>query len=141
MSTDDVNVALYSLLSGDATLTALLGSATGIYDGYAPDGAVYPVVIYAQPFPLISRDLQVMTGRYVSVFKYDVKAVASGSDGAGVASNIAKRIDQLLENANLALPHGSTFYCRRSGEFAYPNNVDNMRFSHVGGTYQIEIAP
>lgn len=141
MSVDDVNVALYTLLSGDSTLTSLLGSATAVYEGLAPDGAVYPVVIFLQPFPLISQDLQVMPGPYVSVYKYDIKAVASGTDSGGTASQISKRVFQLLQNASLPLPAGHTFYCRRSGEFAYPENVDNTRFSHVGGTYQIEIAP
>lgn len=138
---DDVNVALYSILSADATLTALLGSPTGIYDGMAPDGAIHPIVVFTQPYPIKSMDMQVMPGSYLSVYKYDIKSVASGTNSGGVASQISKRIFQLLQNATLPLPEGSTFYCRRSGEFAYPEDVDNTRFSHVGGTYQIEIAP
>jgi uncharacterized protein DUF3168 len=139
MSMDDVDVALYALLSGDSTLTALLGSSTSIYRALAPDQAPYPVVIYQTPLP--SLDLQVFPGRYLSVYLYDVKAIASGSDSGGVAAQIAKRIDELLENATLNLPHGTVFYCRRKGEINYPEEVANMRFSHVGGTYQIEITP
>jgi len=138
---DDVNVAVYTILAADSTLTSMLGSVTSIYDGLAPDGAAYPVVVFGQPYPLTSTDKQVMTGSYVTIYKVDVKAIAGGTDSGGVAGRISKRVHEILENANLPLPQGSTFYCRRSGDFSYPEEVDNTRFSHVGGTYQIEVAP
>lgn len=139
MSMDDVDVAVYTLLSGDSILTALLGSPTSIYKSLAPDQAAYPVIIFQTP--LASQDLQVMPGRYASAYMYDVKGVAAGPDSGGVAAVISKRVDTLLENATLPLPHGSTFYCRRRGEFGYSEMVANTRFSHVGGTYNIETTP
>jgi len=90
-------IAIYTTLAADATLTALLSTTSdgkpAIYPGHAPQGATYPFLILAQ---LSGQDQQpLMTYRAQSRFRYLISAINAVQDITTLDSMLS-RIDTLL---------------------------------------------
>lgn len=81
--------AIYTRLSGDATLTTTLGA--GVYD-HVPDSAAFPYVTIGE-FTEAPNDTMGKTGRDVTVMVH----VWSQAKGMLQVSNIQNRIDALLD--------------------------------------------
>ena len=125
--------ALYSALSGDATLTGLLSSATAIYQGVAPDGADPPYVVYGK---------QANTKTYTFGAKawdnslYLIKAVDERPSAAR-AGTIQDRLEVLLTDAALTVTGRTHLYLRPETDVDYPE-VDQGRTTwHRGHLYRI----
>ena len=79
---------VYSLLSGDVTLTA--AAKGGIYADYSPDSGTYPVVVYSEisNVPHFHADNQEQMSRIIM----QVSVMVDN----GSTSTIAARIDELM---------------------------------------------
>lgn len=95
----ETQIAVYTTLSGDATLQTLLGGSGRVFD-HVPDNTAYPYVTILI-FPWDDR------GNYTSeglVVEFQVSAWVRGTarGNKGVQA-IQKRIDELLHKANLSI--------------------------------------
>lgn len=128
---------IYGRLSADATLLALLGTQTisgaGIFSGYAPKAAVFPIVIFRWISPISggtsgytqgsigTGDLYVNgANRVWSRMRYMVMAVDERTDYEGLAA-IASRIDTLLSiTAAVAVTGGLILQSIREASYKRP---------------------
>lgn len=139
MSANATRRAIYGKLSGDTTLTNMLGAAApgytkGIYHHQAPDKASFPFVI-------ISRSSSVPTEAFgkPSVFDTDVwmvKAVDRNTT-SDTAEAIADRAQTLLNDANLSISGGTLMYLRRQSDIDYAELSDGTQYRHVGSLYRL----
>lgn len=134
---NEVDTAIYSTLSGDATLTAT--ATGGVWRMVAPEGTTGVYVV----FQLIGamNDLHTLrTDRRVEIMRYQIKAIERGYSASNARTAIA-RIDTLLNDAALAVTGKTLLSCRR--EAAIPDileRLDNEEvYQHVGATYLIEV--
>lgn len=132
--------AIYSRLTGDSTLVALLSSGTAVYPHVAPQNAVLPYVIFAFRDP--HEDSYVYTGRAYETFSYLIKGVTGPSEDHQPAMAISERIDALITDT-LPAPTGySMMYRRRVNRVEYPEKLEAGEiFWHAGGVYRIMIDP
>lgn len=86
-----LQTAIYSRLTGDATLTALLASSTAVYDD-VPDGVAFPYLTIGQ-FTGAPRDTMGTTGRDVTVTVH----AWSQYEGKKEAEQILSRVDEMLD--------------------------------------------
>lgn len=89
--------AVYSLLSGDATLQALLASNPGVFDE-PPEGQAFPYVVIGDFEETAQNRMGGKVGRRI---RAEI-GVWTESRGAKTVQDIAGRIDALLDN-NLTL--------------------------------------
>jgi len=127
-----VDQGLYVALTGDATLTALVGAR--VYEGEAPEGSPMPVVIFAQAGA--GKDVNTFSALVWSELEYDVKAVTEGADKTA-AETIYERIHFLINNKPGIIPGNAGAYLRRLGLIDYPERTLARRFHHVGGRYAV----
>jgi len=96
--------ALYDLLAGDATLTALLspyGGAPGIFTtDPAPGDAELPYIVTAGEVSQAPFDTKTTRGREIL---RDVRCYASASGSAVTVEAIAERVRALLHRQELAV--------------------------------------
>lgn len=134
---------LYATLTGDATLTALLGAATAIYDRKAgvPQGAPTPHIVYELT---MAEDVLGVAGEAIMVHS-DATVLAVGADGPrGQLSYtalraIAARIQTLLHRAAPTTnAHGTMSSCVREMplEDSEPGPGENLT-PYAGGVYRI----
>jgi hypothetical protein len=130
--------ALYAKLSGDATLTAKLSSATAIYHKLAPEGAVPPYVVFRQ----ISGTRQwAFQGGQIRWPMWLVMAVDRGPT-AEVAEDIDARIDELLNDAKLTIEGFNHLAIYREMDMPEPVTDDSGEIlQSVGGLYKIATEP
>lgn len=122
---------LYERLSGDATLAALVGGR--VYSTVAPQGAVYPFVLYSL---LYSAD--VATANNTRVFarlSYVVRAVGQTASNASLEA-IADRVDVALQRID-APTAGAHAEAGRERAFFLGEIVDGVQYRHVGGVYRL----
>lgn len=137
MNANVLKAALYSRLSSDATLGALLSGTAAVYEGVAPQEADAPYVIFNPQSPGV--DYQTNGGRAYTESVYLVKAVTEGGSSAA-AGTIAARIDTLLEAAPLTLSGtASNLYLRRTAQVDYPEVDSGKKYRHLGGLYRIYV--
>lgn len=137
MNSNVLKSALYSRLSSDATLGALLSGTAAVYESVAPQGADAPYVVFNAQSPGI--DSETFGGRSWTDSVYLVKAVTEG-DSSAAAGTIAARIDTLLENAPLTLSGtASNLYLRRTTAVDFPEVDSGKKFRHLGGLYRIVV--
>lgn len=134
-----VATAIYSKLTGDATLIALLASSTSVYERVAPEGATMPYVVF---FKSDARPRYTLKSRSHIQHLYTIKAVtespADAIDGEP-AGDIDERIDTLLgTDGTLTISGRTLLYCRRREDMPdYDEKQSDRVFLHRGGIYEI----
>ncbi len=127
--------ALYSKLTGATALTALLASATSVFDGVAPRGASAPYVIFNIQD---DRDENMISERMLDCYLL-VKGVSTSS--AKEAGLLAAQIDALLHDGTLAVTGWRTFWLRRSQGVDYiETQPDGTYVWHAGGIYRLRMS-
>lgn len=108
--------AIYARLTGDGTLTAMLGGGAtgGVHNTEAPHDdnvslADFPVLVYQY---LDTTDDYVLSGPATEVLPYLFKAAARESDNATVHA-ILDRVHVLLQDHVLAVSGYTTLFLRR----------------------------
>lgn len=131
-----IDAALYSLLTGDAVLMALVDN---VYNTVTPDDddedvtVAYPLVIFQQVSGLDDYTLGV---RVRTAYLYQFRVLGTGIDIPPLNSALA-RIEALLMDTAVT---GTTLYCRREGELPYSSERDaGVMYQQVGATYRIEV--
>ena len=134
---NEIDAAIYSALSGDATLSAL--ATGGVWRAVAPEGTAGCYIV----FQLISspEDVRVMgTGASVQRYRYQVKAIMQGTSAVTPRSALS-RAEVLLDDATLALTPHTLLVCRRRGSL--PDMVEPLEneiiYQHVGAEYVVEV--
>ncbi len=125
---------LFSTLSGDATLSAMVGGRV--------TEEPYPME-WQMPFVVFdlsgTRDvLGVGDVRIDTTSTYVVKAINKGTSWGSVLP-IAKRIDALLHGKTATTARGN-ITCVRESVIAVPETVQAIQFRHLGGLYRIRAA-
>ncbi len=138
-----VRRAIYGKMSGDSTLTAMLGTAApgytkSIYYQQAPEKAGFPYVVFSK---------QSSTPRYaLGARLYDndlwlIKAVDRESKSTGAtadtADTIASRLDALLTDSTLSISGKTQLYLRRESDVDYPENSDGVVYHHAGSLFRL----
>jgi hypothetical protein len=134
------DIWLYSLLHGDAQLTAMLGkhpdSGECIYDALAPEGAALPYVVYQLQSPGVDT-IAVGTIRIAANPLYVVRGVSASSFVE--AGAIAARVDELLHGTRGQSAGGVVLTCYREQPLKLPPEVTAGKVTHYhqGGVYRI----
>jgi Protein of unknown function (DUF3168) len=123
--------AIYTLLSGDATLTSL--APGGVWRGVAPVSVTGTFVSFTK---LDSQDDYTLGMRATSLATYQVKAITPG-ESAVPAMDAAARIDALLTDATLSLDAGRVLSVRRSQTNELDENDGGERYQHAISQYRI----
>lgn len=132
-----LETALYAALTGDATLTALLSSASAVYNQQAPQGAEFPFVIVQQ---MARTPVWTLDEISLEDTIYQVKGVTVGQS-MKTAGDIADAIDGVLNDGDLTITGYALRYSRRTGAVSYTETVDGKRFNHQGAMYRIMADP
>lgn len=138
-----VRRALYGKMSGDATLTGMLGTppsgySKAIYYQAAPKGAGFPYIVFNK---------QASTPRYaIGARAYDnevwlIKAVirssGPGGDSPDDADNIASRLDVLLTDGTISISGATQLYLRRESDVDYAETADGALYRHAGANFRL----
>lgn len=128
--------ALYSKLTGDATLMALVTG--GVHNTIAFEKAPYPLLL----FQLIGANEDYTFTKRVSVqYRYQVKAIAVGYDNEPCWAAM-NRVDTLLTDATLTVTGYAFWRMRRTRQFVYAETIYSGKvYQHVGGEWVIDLAP
>ena len=133
----EIDAAVITMLSGDATLTAV--ATGGVFFGEAPQNSDRFVTVSL----VTSHDEPKFGGRaYEEVF-YDIQYVERSTSGTN-AKAAAKRIDELIELQTLSATGFAPMLMRRDERIRYAevDDVDkSIRWQHRGGRYQVMVAP
>lgn len=133
------DAAIYSKLSGDSTLIALLAGGTAsasVYHGQVPQDAALPAVVFSAQSP--STPARTMGAKvYQEDALYTVKAITEGRSAAS-AGTIAARIDVLLDGPSLTYTGFTHMGSQRVQEIDYPETAPGgPRFNHRGAVYRL----
>lgn len=139
-----VRRGIYGRLSGDSTLSNLLGTAApgytkAIYHDPAPEGAQFPFVLISKSsgVPTESFGKAPSGGIAYETDVWLVKAV-DHSSSADTADSIAARVQYLLNDAALSIAGGvSTMYLRRQSDVEYSEVVDGETYRHAGSLFRL----
>jgi hypothetical protein len=134
-----VRRALYGKLSGDTTLNTGLGTpptgySKSIYYEVAPEGAAYPLVIFAK-----SSSVPTEAFGDPSALENDiwlVKAISQDSS-ADTAETAQARIITLLNDASLSISGASLLYLRRQSDVDYSEVTDGTTYRHAGSLFRL----
>lgn len=136
METNAVSRFIYSTLSADAQLTAVVG--TRIFETRRPSPTT--------PFPCVISQLQAagddMMGvgpyRIWSSLLYLVRGITEQTSYEGNAAIIADRIDAALHAKSGTNVAGTVWSIVRERPFIMAEIVDGREFRHAGGLYRIQ---
>ncbi len=128
-----VEQALYSRLSGDATLTGL--APGGVWRGVAPSGTIGTWVVFNH---ISADDVYTLKARAVVNSVYQVKAIAPG-ESAAPAWQAAERIEALLTDQALTMPTGRLLMIRRQQVVSMTETDGGEQYQHAGGIYAIMV--
>ena len=128
-----VDAGLYSKLTGDTALVALLSAGTPVYQLQAPPGTDRPYVTFFHagggPDNVTPSDLRSMV--------YAVKGVANTLNAA---ANIDARIDTLLHNQSITVAGYTNIWLAREDEVQTAEAApDGNPIYHYGAYYRIRI--
>jgi len=126
-----IEAALYSKLSGDATLTSL--APGGVWREVAPLGTTGVLVVFQQ---ITGLDAYTLAQRATTTSTYLVKAISPG-ESATPAWDAATRIDALLTDQPLSLASGSVMSIRRERVMTLTETDGGESYQHAGGYYII----
>jgi Protein of unknown function (DUF3168) len=133
-STDIIDPWLYSTLSTDAALIALVGARISNTLSSIPLTTPYITFDAAS-----TRSIRGVGGVLLDTDSlYNVKAV-SMSGSFNQASAIAARIRKLLDRANVTIstPVPATLACFWELEIRYPEVLEGVQYRHLGGSFRI----
>lgn len=140
-----VDQFLWQALTGNAALLALLApqpapSPVGIFEGLAPQGAAFPLVLFAM---LSSPDVNCIgnDSRMMSKPLYLVRAITSGPSDVP-AERIAKQIDISLLGArgNIPAENVGCLGTYREEMIRYTEIDNGVIFRHCGGRYRMMVS-
>lgn len=132
METLTVDRWLYSTLTGDAALMALV---TGVHTWPVPQGAPLPYALFQEQ---ASRDVQGMgPARLWVTGPWLVRAVFETRSWGGALEQVANRIDALLQAQGGVVAGGQVFVCVREQPFRLVETVQSREFRHLGGIYRV----
>lgn len=139
MSSAAIDVAIFTALTNDATLTTL--APGGVFRGTSPQGALQPFVIVEIVDHLDEPQMSTSTPAFESV-RYMIKAV-DGSTSMVAASAAADRIYAILNGATLSISGYDSMLCVREERVAYTevDDASDHRFQHNGGMYRVMVDP
>lgn len=128
-----IRAALYTTLTGDGPLTALLATPTSVHYEVAPEHAQFPLIIFNRQagtpewqFRLASLQRDVWL----------VKAVDLASSASG-AEDIAARIDVVLNGSRPAVDGRRVLAILRESDVTYPETDGADVYRHEGGLYRV----
>jgi len=132
-ATTYVDQAVYAILHGDSTLTAL----GGVYQDTPPEGTNPPYVVWCRTPS--APEQYVMTRRVSNHYRYQVSAISvaeAAFPDDTPAVQMADRVDQLLTDATLNLGSSGLIQmqCRRAASGYHP-----AKTAAVSGTIVYEI--
>lgn len=134
---------IYSRLTGDAQLMALVGHASDgepkvySYNADEPTPIEPPCVIFSMNF---ATDTQTHNGTSVmAACYYSIRAVVAGSSFVP-ARDIAARIHAVLSGQQGETPDGTIFGCQRENPLALPQSDNGVPYRHLGGLYRFYAA-
>jgi len=128
--------AIYSRLSGDATLTTLTGGSVAIYYGVAPSQAQAPYVTMQLAD---GDDTRVFGARATVRERWLIKGWCEGSSHLA-AKRIADRVDALLDEYDLVVGGGTAMACRRIAQLPDLSEEENgVVYRQAGGRYELEV--
>ncbi|HAM58324.1 MAG TPA: hypothetical protein DCQ64_24080 [Candidatus Rokubacteria bacterium] len=137
MANETLGAAAYikARLDADAALVAVV--STRVYQGVAPQGDTYPLVVYSLQ---ASRDINALGGLRVCTWPlWLVKVI--GSNGPAALQGAADRIDAALVSRTVVeTTIGGVTYetqCIREATVAYQDVSDGRRYDHIGGLYRL----
>ena len=140
VSLSPVETALYSRLSGDATLVA--ATPGGIHNPIAPhtnlpSDVAFPVLTF-QAMPTVD---EFTMGDRTEILEYIFRAGAQGLDPS-VIHDILNRVDVLLNGFALSITGFILLYLRRIGRGA-PEEITEHGIIYLQGTarYRLEVQP
>jgi hypothetical protein len=123
---------LYTVLSGDTALAAVVG--TRIYAYIAPEGAAMPYVVYQNQ---AGRDVRgVGPLRIMANLLYVVKVIGA-TNSFGTLEVAANRIDAVLQAASGTNVRGTVIACVREQPFALVESLESGQYRHLGGIYRL----
>lgn len=131
----DVRSALYAKLTGDATLTAAVGSR--VYYEVAPASATYPLIIFAKVSRVVPR---VMTGQAYSDALWLVKGVDKASS-ANAVDDIASRIETILDDGSLTIAGQQVMAILHDSDVQYSEVTEGVTYHHSGARYRLRYQP
>lgn len=139
-----VETALYARLSGTAALTALLASATAIYNGVAPQNADFPYVVFSQQSAVDDNK----SPHRARQLLYLVKAVVVDRQGSTSysmqdAGAVDDQIDAALHGEVLTVTGWTNYSLWRETDVRFtevPDQAGGRRYFHAGGVYRLRIA-
>ena len=128
-----VDAGLYSKLTGDTALVALLSAGTPVFNMEAPPSTDMPYVVFFSagggPDNITPSDLRSMV--------YGVKGIASTLTAA---ANIDARIDTLLHNNSITVSGYTNIWLARETEVQLVEDApDGNPIYHYGAYYRIRI--
>jgi hypothetical protein len=123
---------LYGLLTGDPTLTGLVGGR--VYGYVAPDDAALPFVVYSHQGGSDVRGNG--PTRFMVSLLYQVKVVGAGASFQPLKP-IADRLDELLQGASGTVSDGRVLACVREQPVAYTEVDNGVVYRHAGGLWRI----
>lgn len=131
--------AIYSTLTGDATLLALLPTATSVYDSVIPQGAALPAVVF-QFTPGLPDNRHGDGTLAIGQHSFVVKAVGETQNPLDVHP-IADRVDTLLNGVRHNVQGSYWVDIVREQPVAYAEQNGSRHFRHSGGRYTVFVRP
>jgi hypothetical protein len=122
---------LYGILTGNATLTALHGNR--VYEGSAPQGVVFPVVIFNY---MAGRDVTLVEGTRSHTSSLWLVKVVDKAETFTSTATITSQIDALL-HAKKETMDGINYSCLREEPFFLIEETDGVEYRHQGGMYRV----
>lgn len=125
---------LYDKLTGDATLTSLVGSR--VYDHPGPaNNTTWPIVTYAflgGPDTIANGGVRVLSSTL-----FVVRAIEKGGR---VPAAEADAIDNAIDNQQGPVG-GDAYvaYCLRESTFDLTEDTEGVTYRHLGGRYRIDV--
>lgn len=127
---------MYTTLAADATVNSIVG--TRIYADEAPQGAAFPLVLYAH-----IGNVDVLrtfgTGR-VSKVIYIVRVVGQGSSAQGSLKTVADRFDTLLLTNGVTLD-GVHFSTQHDQHTIRKDSENGIPLTYLGSYYLVFCQP
>ena len=131
-----VDDALYDRLTGDAALTAALGTRPIVHAMQIPGGSEEFLCFGKQS----GTDTYVQRQRAGRSLYYFVKMISKGLS-VKAANDICDLVDAALTDKPLTLTGWTYDYLRRVSDIEYAEETNGVNWQHVGSLYQLELVP
>ena len=132
---DPIRVAIYEKMTSDAALMALLAEGEeSIYyaqaDEKLSDTLEMPIIIY---FRMPGSRRWTFAGPPLRWNTWTIKAVGNRNE----ADDIAARLCQVLDNAEITPSEGAVFDIRQVGDVEVTETINGERYDHVGHLFRV----